>query len=85
MKQLLIDKIHQGRTVSDACRIAGIGTSTFNRWRNNDPIFNKDIIMAGQRQWEYMEITKMQGFRTYRQYWRISPYYDEICTERTAS
>jgi len=71
----LVSIIKKGRTIRDACRECGISTTTFNRWRDKDPDFNRDIIIATQRQWENIDETKRVGHRTYKRDARISPNY----------
>lgn len=73
----LLEYIYFGRTITDACRGCGISTTTFNRWRNEDLDFNKEVILATQRQWEMINETKRSGRRTYKRDARISPDYDE--------
>lgn len=71
----LTDYIKQGRTIRDACRFCGISTTTFNRWRNSDLSFNKDVILATKDQWKYA--SPKSPHRTYSRNTYISPVYDE--------
>lgn len=73
----LLDLIRRGRTITDACRIYGISTTTFNRWRDKDLQFNKDVILATQEQWRYIGDTKSERNRVYKRKAIISQTYDQ--------
>lgn len=51
IKLKLADSIRCGLTVKDSCEVAGISTSTFNRWRVFDHNFNELIDEATRRGW----------------------------------
>lgn len=58
--------IEQGRTVKDACEVAGISDMTLTRWRRNFPDFNEAYLVALERQWRSIEGLKRVGVRTYK-------------------
>lgn len=66
IKLKLADSIRSGLTVKDACEVAGISTSTFNRWRASDLGFNKLIDEATRRGWENAEIFAKYYYRGYK-------------------
>lgn len=66
IKLKLADSIRSGLTVKDACEVAGISTSTFNRWRASDLGFNKLIDEATRRGWENAEIFAKYHYRGYK-------------------
>lgn len=66
IKLKLADSIRSGLTVKDSCEVAGISTSSFNRWRASDPSFNKLIDEATRRGWENAEIFAKYHYRGYK-------------------
>lgn len=66
IKLKLADSIRSGLTVKDSCEVAGISTSTFNRWRASDLSFNKMIDEATKRGWGNAEIFAKYHYRGYK-------------------
>ena len=73
----LIKYIRQGHTIRDACRFCGISTTTFNRWRDKDLKFNKDVIMATKDQWKYAPPKTIYSYRRYNRRVSLSTDYDK--------
>ena len=73
----LVELIEKCYTVKDACKICGISTTTFNRWRDKDLEFNKNIILATQNQWKHIDEVKAAKQRVYTRSVIISPDYDQ--------
>lgn len=46
MVQTIIDAISEGRKDPDACRLAGIGVTTFHKWRRSDSELDAAIVKA---------------------------------------
>ncbi len=66
IKLKLADSIRSGLTVKDSCEVAGISTSTFNRWRASDLGFNKMIDEATKRGWGNAEFFAKYHYRGYK-------------------
>ena len=77
----LTDYIRRGHTIKDACKFCKISTTTFNRWRDKDLRFNKEVILATQDQWKYTPPKSVAPYRRYRRKVRISLDYDKNAFE----
>lgn len=73
----LIELIEKCHTIKDACKICGISTTTFNRWRDKDVSFNKNVILATQNQWKHIDEIRPTKQRVYTRNVTISPDYDQ--------
>lgn len=45
-KKHVLEKIAEGRTYSDACRVAEVSKRTFDNWRQRDEKFALDVVAA---------------------------------------
>ena len=75
--KIITGGIRDGYTVSDACKMACIGRSTYYKWLDEFPDFNKAIVEATDLQWKYADyMVRHGGYRGYKRHLnRPSPAY----------
>lgn len=75
--QILIDATKKGYTITDACRMAGIGRSTLYKWLKIYPDLNRAFVEATDLQWKYASHKIHHNYRGYkRNLIRPSKYYE---------
>lgn len=74
---IIVEGVKQGFTITDVCRAAGIGRSTFYKWLGDFPDFNKAVVEATDLQWKYVDWEMLKHYRGYtrRDLIRPSQYF----------
>lgn len=66
--QIIVGAIRDGYTITDVCEMACIGRSTYYKWLEEFPDFNKAVVEATDLQWKYATWRVRHGYRGYERH-----------------
>lgn len=74
--EIIVGGVRDGYTITDACAMANVGRSTFYKWLEKYPDFNKAIVEATDLQWKYAYWRVRNGYRGYKRPHLVRPSKD---------
>lgn len=63
--EIILECIRSGYTIVDTCKKARIGRSTYYKWLEEFPDFNKAMVEATDLQWKYATWRPKYHYRSY--------------------
>lgn len=74
--EIIVGGVRDGYTITDACAMANVSRSTFYKWLEKYPDFNKAIVEATDLQWKYAYWRVRNGYRGYKRPRLVRPSKD---------